>query len=363
MPPLPLSVSLAPVTAPSFPPIYVKSQPLPAPVSPPAPPPPPTPEEEEDQKLFRLASQVNSTPTPNAPQKIAFLFLTTTPLPLAPLWELYFNQNKTLYNNQTKNLFNIYIHADPSHPYNPPFSGSFFNRTIPSSKPTQRGSPSLIASARRLLSEALLDDPSNARFIVLSTSCIPLHSFNFTYNTLFQTNKSFIEILKDEPKTFVRYTARGDANVMLPEIPFEKFRIGSQFFILNRHHAKLVVRDEKLWSKFKLPCIFPKYCYPEEQYFSTLLNMEDSSSCIPATLTHVDWSKRLGSHPWTYRDTEIGMELIESLRQRQIRYGNGGVENPVEARDHNYPFLFARKFSRNCLKPLLDIAGDFILQN
>ncbi|KAI3833766.1 hypothetical protein MKW92_017157 [Papaver armeniacum] len=263
------------------------------------------------------------------------------------------------------NLFNIYIHADPSHPYNPPFSGHFFNRTIPSSKPTQRGSPSLIASARRLLSEALLDDPSNSRFIILSTSCIPLHSFNFTYNMLFQTNKSFIEILKGEPKEFVRYTARGNADIMLPEIPFEDFRIGSQFFILNRHHAKLVVKDEKLWRKFKLPCVFPKYCYPEEQYFSTLLNMEDSSSCIPATLTHVDWSKRLGSHPWTYRDTEIGMELIESLRQRELRYGNGGVENQTEAArlDPNYSFLFARKFSRNCLKPLLDIAGDFILKN
>lgn len=182
---------------------------------------------------------------------------------------------------------------------------------------------------------------------------------------LFQTNKSFIEILKGEPKEYVRYTARGNADIMLPEIPLEDFRIGSQFFILNRHHAKLVVNDEKLWRKFKLPCVFPKYCYPEEQYFSTLLNMEDSSSCIPATLTHVDWSKRLGSHPWTYRDTEIGMELIESLRQRELRYGNGGVENQTEAArvDPNYSFLFARKFSRNCLKPLLDIAGDLILRN
>ncbi|KAI3899408.1 hypothetical protein MKW92_035990 [Papaver armeniacum] len=165
---------------------------------------------------------------------------------------------------------------------------------------------------------------------------------------LFQTNKSFIEILKGEPKEFVRYTARGNADIMLPEIPFEDFRIGS-----------------KTMEEIQTSCVFSKYCYPEEQYFSTLLNMEDSSSCIPATLTHVDWSKRLGSHPWTYRDTEIGMELIESLRQRELRYGNGGVENQTEAArlDPNYSFLFARKFSRNCLKPLLDIAGDLILKN
>ncbi|KAI3944578.1 hypothetical protein MKW98_021036 [Papaver atlanticum] len=357
---LQLPISLPHVTVSSLPtPTYVK----PLPSSPPAPPLPPTPEEEEDLNLFLLAAKVNSTPTPNAPQKIAFLFLTTTPLPLAPLWELYFNQNRTQ-NNQTRNLFNIYIHADPSRPYNPPFSGYFFNRTIPSSKPTQRGSPSLIASARRLLSQALLNDPSNARFIILSTSCIPLHSFNFTYSMLFQTNKSFIEILKNEPRSLIRYIARGGANIMLPEIPFKDFRIGSQFFILNRHHAKLVVTDEKLWKKFKLPCVFSKYCYPEEQYFSTLLNMEDSSSCIPATLTHVDWSKHSSSHPWTYKETEIGTELIKSLRQREIRYEKGGVENQIEARlDHNWSFLFARKFSPNCLKPLLDIASDLVLKN
>ncbi|KAI3838216.1 hypothetical protein MKW92_028063 [Papaver armeniacum] len=147
---------------------------------------------------------------------------------------------------------------------------------------------------------------------------------------LFQTNKSFIEILKNEPRSFIWYIDRGGVNIMLPKIPFKDFLIGSQFFILNQHHAKVVVKDEKLWKKFKLPCVFSKYCYPKEQYFSTLLNMEDSSSCITATLTHVDWSKHLSSHPWTYKDTEIGMKLIESLRQREIRHEKGGVENQIK---------------------------------
>nr|DAD42164.1 TPA_asm: hypothetical protein HUJ06_000394 [Nelumbo nucifera] len=36
-------------------------------------------------------------------------------------------------------------------------------------------------------------------FSLLSPSCIPLCSFGFTYRTLIGSDKSFIEILKDEP--------------------------------------------------------------------------------------------------------------------------------------------------------------------
>ncbi|KAF6151220.1 hypothetical protein GIB67_037428 [Kingdonia uniflora] len=127
---------------------------------------------------------------------------------------------------------------------NTTFSPIFSNKLIPS-KPTHRFSPSLITAARRLLANALLNDTSNAMFSLLSPSCIPLHSFNFTYNALFLTNnKSFIEILNKEPGAYDRWVARGN-DTMLPEVPLVAFCVGSQFFVLTRQHVRMVVGDDR----------------------------------------------------------------------------------------------------------------------
>lgn len=322
------------------------------PLSPPHPPPLP----EDDESLFCRAAKVNSKPLPlESPQKLAFLFLTTTPLPFAPLWELYFN-------GIDSRLYNIYVHADPSSLYDPPFSGVFSGRVIPS-KPTRRFTPTLISAARRLLAHALLDDSSNSRFALLSASCIPLHSFNFTYKTLIRSKKSFMEILKNETGAYGRWAARGN-ETMLPEVPLESFRIGSQFFAVTRRHARIIVSDRRLWSKFKLPCVQWDTCYPEENYFPTLLSMRDPRGCVPATLTNVDWSGRSDGHPRTYQAAEVGPELILSLRNRRPRYGDDEPDgtNSSLTRRHD-PFLFARKFSPDALEPLRSLANDVILQD
>ncbi|KAF4377279.1 hypothetical protein F8388_012380 [Cannabis sativa] len=342
--------------------IDIKSISLPPPSRPHLPPPPPPPPPpKDDELLFSLASRVNSRPLPRkSPKKLAFMFLTTTPLPFAPLWELYFNQTP-------KTLYNIYIHADPTHQYDPPFSGVFARRVI-HSKPSERLTPSLTLAARRLLAHALLDDPSNAMFALLSPSCVPLHSFNFTYRTLIRSKKSFIEILEHEPWSYIRWAARGP-EAMLPEVRFEDFRIGSQFWVLTRKHARLIVRDRKLWSKFSLPCVTLDTCYPEENYFPTLLNMLDYRGCVPATLTHVDWAGRSDGHPRTYEASEVGPELIQTLRSDLPRYGDmeiNGTDSSVSKRfDHSHrrdPFLFARKFSPDAAEPLMSIARDVILR-
>ncbi|CAI9096645.1 OLC1v1032838C1 [Oldenlandia corymbosa var. corymbosa] len=320
--------------------------------------------DEEDNELFRLAGRVNSNPelSPGKRKKVAFLFLTTSPLPFAPLWELFFNQTP-------RNLYNIYVHADPSGSgYSPPFRGVFGNRVIPS-KPTRRHTPALIAAARRLLSRALLHDKSNYMFALLSPSCVPLHSFNFTYNFLTKSGRSFIEILKDEPGAYDRWAARGE-EAMLPEVKFENFRIGSQFFVLKRKHARAVARDKKLWSKFKLPCLSTSLgaCYPEEHYFPTLLNMVDPGGCVPATLTSVDWNGSFAGHPRMYHGAEVGPELIWELRNREPRYGgsSGGGGGPTNGSDlvrRRDPFLFARKFSPDSLGPLMSIADDVLFKD
>ncbi|KAI4316333.1 hypothetical protein L6164_024321 [Bauhinia variegata] len=311
---------------------------------------------EDDEALFRVAAHAKAKPV--SPRKIAFVFLTTTPLPFAPFWESYFN-------GTPKNLFNIYIHADPNFSYDPPFTGVFSDRVI-YSKHTERYSPTLISAARRLLAHALIKDSSNYMFVLLSASCIPLHSFRFTYNTLVNSRKSFIEILNNEIGSYDRWAARGP-DVMLPEVRLEDFRIGSQFWALTRKHAKLVVADRTLWSKFGLPCVRWDTCYPEENYFPTLLSMWDARGCVPATLTHVDWRDRNDGHPRTYNASEVGPELIESMRRQRPRYGDDGSNGSdwytSTSGRWNDPFLFARKFSPDALEPLMRIANDVIFRD
>lgn len=309
----------------------------------------------DDEPLLRLASRVNPNQPPGSTRKLAFMYLTTSPLPFAPLWEMYFN-------GSSKDLYNVYVHADPTREYDPPFSGVFKNRII-HSKPSMRHTPTLTAAARRLIAHALLHDPLNYMFALISPSCVPIRSFDFTYKTLVSSRKSFIEILKDEPWKYERWAARGE-DAMLPEVRLEEFRIGSQFWVLKRRHARMVARDRRIWLKFNQTCVREDTCYPEENYFPTLLNMRDPRGCVPATLTHVDWTINDGGHPRMYEADEVVPELILRLRKTRPRYGEDGINgSDWSAVERNDPFLFARKFSPEALEPLLGMARAVLLND
>ncbi|XP_022859639.1 uncharacterized protein LOC111380342 [Olea europaea var. sylvestris] len=319
------------------------------------------PDELDDLALFRRATLASIRPggsavsrlgTTKSKPKIAFLFLTNSDIHFAPIWQLFFNNHLGLYN--------IYIHADPSSKITPP--GGVFEGRFIAAKRTQRATPTLISAERRLLATALLDDSLNSYFALVSPSCIPLHSFQFMYNSLFikpitestssssqistPLYRSFIEILHDDPYLKDRYISRGK-DVMLPEVPFNRFRVGSQFFVLTRQHALVVIKDRRLWRKFRLPCHNLDSCYPEEHYFPTLLSMEDPHGCTHYTLTRVNWTGSTDGHPYTYGPAEISSKLIRELR----------VSNS------SYSFMFARKFSPDCLQPLLDIAEKVIFRD
>ncbi|CAN1193356.1 Glycosyltransferase BC10, partial [Linum perenne] len=122
--------------------------------------------------------------------------------------------------------YNVYVHTDPSTEVQIPSGGAFESSLIPSRK-TERASPTLIAAERRLLARAILDDPLNLYFALVSQHCIPIHSFPFFYRSLFGANslraftsqsrhRSFIEIFSDDPNLPDRYVARGE-NVMMLE--------------------------------------------------------------------------------------------------------------------------------------------------
>ena len=80
-----------------------------------------------DEELFWTASMVPRIVESNyktVPKKVAFMFLTSGPLPLATLWEKFFEGNNGLYS--------IYVHSHPSYVDEIPQTSVFYGRRIPS---------------------------------------------------------------------------------------------------------------------------------------------------------------------------------------------------------------------------------------
>lgn len=289
-----------------------------------------------DTELFWRASlvpMIKDYPFHRTP-KIAFMFLTRGPLPMAPLWERFLNGNEKLYS--------IYIHSLPS--YEPDFrpSSVFYGRQIPS-QVAEWGMMSMCDAERRLLSNALLDI-SNEWFVLVSEACIPLQNFSIIHRYISRSRYSFIGAV-DEPGPY----GRGRYNdQMSPEVNLTNWRKGSQWFEVNRKLAVNMVRDTIYYPKFEQFC--RPACYVDEHYFPTMLSIESPRVLANRSLTWVDWS-RGGAHPATFGKADITEKFFENIfGSEQCIYNN----QPT-----SLCFLFARKFAPNTLETLLELSLKF----
>ncbi|KAL3632897.1 hypothetical protein CASFOL_025881 [Castilleja foliolosa] len=288
-----------------------------------------------DTELFWRASfvpSIKSYPFKRTP-KIAFMFLTRGPLPLAPLWEKFFKGNEKLYS--------IYIHSLPS--YQPDFSASsvFYGRQIPS-QVAEWGMMSMCDAERRLLANALLD-VSNERFVLLSEACIPLHNFSIVYRYIQRSRFSFIGAV-DEPGPYGR--GRYNEN-MSPVVNLTNWRKGSQWFEVNRRLAVDIVQDSVYYPKFEQFC--RPACYVDEHYFPTMLTIESPRLLANRSLTWVDWS-RGGAHPATFGKADVERGLFKRIFEGQkCLYNN---------QNSDLCFMFARKFAPSALDELLQRSSE-----
>ncbi|KAL4026005.1 hypothetical protein IC575_014412 [Cucumis melo] len=290
-----------------------------------------------DEELFWRASMVPRIVEGNyktVPKKVAFMFLTAGPLPLATLWEKFFEGHNGLYS--------IYVHSHPSYVDEIPQTSVFYGRRIPS-QAVYWGTASMIDAERRLLANALLD-LSNQRFVLLSDTCIPLFNFNTIYNHLMTSNLSFISSFYDPRKSCGgRYNPQ-----MSPEINITNWRKGSQWFEVHRELALRIVSDTKYYPIFKKYCLPP--CYMDEHYIPTLVHLLQPELNSNRSITWVDWS-RGGPHPSKFGWNDIGDEFLNKIRFESTCDN----ENYQNYSTSSICFLFARKFLPNTLEPLLRV--------
>uniref|UniRef100_A0A453G255 Uncharacterized protein n=1 Tax=Aegilops tauschii subsp. strangulata TaxID=200361 RepID=A0A453G255_AEGTS len=218
----------------------------------------------------------------------------------------------------------------------------------PNPKPeeTAWGSISLMDAEKRLLANALLDF-SNERFVLLSESCIPLHSFRAVYDYLIGSRHSFVEVYFQQTKQCQgRYSRR-----MAPAIRLPQWRKGSQWFELSRDLAIDVLADTKYYPLFRRHC--RPSCYPDEHYLPTTVNMLHGARNANRTVTYVDWSKG-GAHPAKYTAGNVTAAAIQGIRRRGWRNDRPCYYNQ---RPTSMCFLFARKFAPDTLGPLLNMSS------
>ncbi|KAL5728919.1 hypothetical protein ACHQM5_001942 [Ranunculus cassubicifolius] len=287
-----------------------------------------------DEELFWRATfvpRVKKYPFKRTP-KIAFMFLTRGPLPLAPLWERFLKGHE--------GLFSIYIHTLPTYHANFTSSSVFYKRQIPSQL-TEWGKMSLVDAERRLLANALLDI-NNERFVLVSESCIPLYNFSIIYHYLMKSLYSFMGAFDDAgPYGRGRYNER-----MAPDVKISQWRKSSQWFEINRKLAINIVEDTKFYPKFEEFC--RPACYVDEHYFPTMLTIQSPHILANRTITWVDWS-RGGAHPATFAKNDINEAFLKKIMEgKTCLYNN--QPNPV-------CFLFARKFAPSALGPLWNHAS------
>ncbi|OAY59220.1 hypothetical protein MANES_01G014300v8 [Manihot esculenta] len=289
---------------------------------------------EEEELLWRasMVPNVGNSTLPRA-KKVAFLFLTHGPLPLAPFWDLFFKGYEDLYS--------VYVHSNPLFKGTVPSNSVFYGRMIPRSKVVQWGTFSVVEAERLLLANALLD-VSNQRFVLLSDSCIPLFNFSTIYNYLMSSSKSFLEVL-DVPGLVGRdrYNPR-----MSPTIQFHQWRKGAQWFQIDRDLAHELISDLNYFSTFQRFC--NGLCFGDEHYLPSFVTVRLWRKFSNRTLTWINWSMG-GAHPFGFGEMETTRENLEWLRS----YGNEGCEFNGGT---NICFLFARKFLPSSLDSLMRIA-------
>ncbi|MCH9633867.1 MAG: hypothetical protein S4CHLAM7_06010 [Chlamydiae bacterium] len=194
-----------------------------------------------------------------------------------------------------------------------------------------------------LLAEAL-KDPLNQKFIFVSDTTIPFCSFEKIYQAFMYTPLSVFPFCKNphlDPMrsgTFWHYHNFQPQKIFTP-IPTELQYKNSQWVVLNRKHAQMMVEDEKVIR------IFGNYICDNEHYPSTFLAIKGLllDEVLNRQTTYDDWIATADpSSPFTFTDLKDEYQLKLAVR---------AIEGNLYSQIHMY--YFGRKFSKDCdLTPL-----------
>lgn len=247
--------------------------------------------------------------------KIAFLFLTIGPIYHESYWQEFLTGNAERYS--------VYVHTKNPLPASSPFKAY----EMPNPQPTTWANTMKAQIA--LLKEAL-NDPLNEKFVFVSETTIPLQTFDKTYAALMEHPESMFYFT---PNPHVHRNVHSFAPLArnLQPIPEKRQYKNSQWVVLNRKHAQLMVEDTEYID------IITRYTGDQEHYPSTfLINKGLIDEIIPLDTTYVEWHVPSVRLPYEFTNFSNHQEL----------------QRMATAIHHGY--LFARKVMPNAVMGPLD---------
>ncbi|HEV2600746.1 MAG TPA: beta-1,6-N-acetylglucosaminyltransferase [Candidatus Babeliales bacterium] len=170
-----------------------------------------------------------------------------------------------------------------------------------------------------------LQDSENTKFIFISESTIPLQNFDTVYARIMSDEKSMFYFVSSP------YVGNTWGPRNLQPIPQDKQYKNSQWVVLNRKHAQLMVDDRYYID------IITRYPCDQEHYPSTLLiNCGLIDEIIRVSTTYVEWGVKAEKYPYHFTDLRDPSELSMLINAQRLG------------------FLFARKITEKCDLTLLN---------
>ena len=266
---------------------------------------------------------------PQQPSKIAFLFLTYDDVYHQEYWRAFFSGHESYYS--------IYVHSKEPLPDNSNFkSFEIAVRVETTWENTMRAQIELLREA--------LKDSTNEKFVFISDTTIPFHTFETTYEAFMSTSQSIFPFCLNPHQdplrsgTFWGYHNYQPQKIFYP-IPSEYQYKHPQWVILNRKHAELMAEDQEIIA------IFDHYPCDQEHYPGTFLATKGllHREVLNRQTTYDDWiATSSASNPFTFTDLHD---------EQQLRLAIKAITGKLYSHIHLY--FFGRKFAKDCdLSPL-----------
>ncbi len=175
-----------------------------------------------------------------------------------------------------------------------------------------------------LISKAL-EDCDNKTFILLSGSCIPFKNFNYVYDNL-DTSYSYFNIAPHSA-CFPR------CNNALQYLGENYIQKASQWCILNRKHADLMIKEEANYVKWFEKCDnSDEHCYITTIYHNKLeKEIITTPNIAKDATTFVNWQGMDYKYP-----SYFGLKNYSYISKDELIYLLQSMS------------LFGRKFNKNC---------------
>lgn len=270
-------------------------------------------------------------------RKTALLFLTNGELNHSRFWQ----DQLSPYLDR----FSIYIHSQQ--PLQDPFFKHFRIKEIVPTTELHH-----VKAWQALLREAILDQ-DNVKFIFLSEACLPLYPLDILYEYIQQDSQTHMQVgspwwEEHEPRSLL-------------EFPKEHRYGNSEWLILNRKHAQLIVEDKEIIE------IASRHIHDAESYPSTFLSLK---GCLNEIVSReVTFAKpNLFNYPHVFEFKEPNQLLsslfVEATSKKALFMRKFHPQFPPDTflnlkRDNLKRYLYLEELS---LANFTDVLASFITQ-